>query len=173
MHNVANFEPPPPSQLNAEVPPLLDLVVKRAMAKKPSARYASAWEMVDDLRHCLQELAPSTVTLQRTTGMQDKQDEEDAANKTIALKPSSANKPAMRRMSADVETESRLTLSRRFDSEQAMARLQAPTPRDRKRLARSPHSPGILRRLRHDRDLIWFTMTLGLSILIAGALVLS
>jgi serine/threonine protein kinase len=173
MHNVANFEPPPPSQLNAEVPPLLDLVVKRAMEKKPSARYASAWEMVDDLRHCLQELAPSTVTLQRTTGMQDKQEEEDTANKTIALKPSSANKPALRRMSADVETESRLTLSRRFDSEQAMARLQAPSPRDRKRLARSPHSPGILRRLRHDRDLIWFTMTLGLSILIAGALVLS
>ncbi|MGA7595357.1 MAG: serine/threonine-protein kinase [Gallionella sp.] len=175
MHNVANFEPPPPSRINPEVPPLLDLVVKRAMEKKPSARYANAWEMVDDLRHCLQELAPSTNTLQRTAVIQVKADElqDDSAYKTIALKPSAASKPALRRMSAGVETDSRLTLSRRFDSEQAMARLQAPTPRERKRLARSPRSPGLLRRLRHDRDFIWFTLTLGLAILIAGALALS
>jgi len=175
MHNVANFEPPSPSQINPEVPPLLDLVVKRAMEKKPSARYASGWEMVDDLRHCLQELAPSTVTLQRTAKIPEKQDDAlaDTASKTIALKPSSAGKPALRRMSADAETDSRLTLSRRFDSEQALARLQAPTPRDRKRLARSPRSPGMLRRLRHDRDFIWFTLILGLAILVAGALALS
>ncbi|MGB9093001.1 MAG: serine/threonine-protein kinase [Gallionella sp.] len=175
MHNVANFEPPPPGQINPEVPPLLDLVVKRAMEKKPSARYASAWEMVDDLRHCMQELSPPTITLQRTADIPVNGDEPlaDTADKTIALKPSSASKPALRRMSADVETDSRLTLSRRFDSEQAMARLQAPTPRDRERLARSPHSPGIVRRLRHDRDFIWFTLTLGLAVLIAGALALS
>ncbi len=175
MHNVANFEPPPPSRINPEVPPLLDLVVKRAMEKKPSARYASAWEMVDDLRHCLQELAPSTITLQRTADIPVKEDEPlaDTANKTIVLKPSSASKPSPRRMSADVATDNRLTLSWRFNSDQAMARLQAPTPRDLKRLARSPRSPGMLRRLRHDRDLIWFTLTLGLAILIAGALALS
>jgi serine/threonine protein kinase len=175
MHNVANFEPPPPSRINPEVPPLLDLVVRRAMEKKPSARYASAWEMVDDLRHCLQELAPSTIAMQRTADIPVREDEPlaDTTNKTIALKPSSAGKPSMRRMSADVETDNRLTLSRRFDSDQAMARLQAPTPRDRKRLARSPRSPGMLRRLRHDRDFIWFTLTLGLAILIAGALALS
>lgn len=175
MHNVANFEPPPPSRINPEVPPLLDLVVKRAMEKKPSARYASAWEMVDDLRHCLQELAPSTSTLQRTTDIPVSEEEPlaDTANKTIALKPSSASKPSPRRMSADVATDNRLTLSWRFNSDQAMARLQAPTPRDLKRLARSPRSPGMLRRLRHDRDLIWFTLTLGLAILIAGALALS
>jgi serine/threonine protein kinase len=175
MHNVANFEPPPPSRINSEVPPLLDLVVKRAMEKKPSARYASAWEMVDDLRHCLQELSPPTIALQRSADIPVREDEPlaDTTNKTIALKPSSAGKPSMRRMSADVETDNRLTLSRRFDSDQAMARLQAPTPRDRKRLARSPRSPGMLRRLRHDRDFIWFTLTLGLAILIAGALALS
>ncbi|MCG6932832.1 MAG: serine/threonine protein kinase [Gallionella sp.] len=173
MHNVANFEPPPPSQINSQVPPLLDLVVKRAMEKKPSARYASAWEMVDDLRHCLQELAPSTITLQRTVDISEDESFADTANKTIALKPSSAKKPAQRRMSAVVETDSRLTLSRRFDSDQAMARLQAPTPRDRKQLSRSPRSPGLLRRLRHDRDFIWFTLILGLSLLIAGALALS
>jgi eukaryotic-like serine/threonine-protein kinase len=175
MHNVASFEPPPPSQINPEVPALLDLVVKRAMEKKPSARYASGWEMVDDLRHCLQELAPSTVTLQQTGDKTGKQDDAlaDTASKTIALKATSAVKPALRRMSADTETDSRLSLSRRFDSGQALARLQAPTPRDRKRLARSPRSPGMLRRLRHDRDFIWFTLILGLAILVAGALALS
>lgn len=175
MHNVANFEPPPPSQINSEVPPLLDLVVKRAMEKKPSARYASAWEMVDDLRHCMQELAPSTITLQQTVDIPASEGESlvDTSSKTIALKPSSASKPAMRRMSANMETDSRLTLSRRYDSEQAMVRLQAPTPRDRKRLARVPQPPGVLRRLRHDRDFIWLSLTLGLAILIAAALALS
>ena len=58
LHNVATFEPPPPSRIKPEVTHLLDLVIKRAMEKKPSDRYSSAWEMVDDVRHCLQELDP-------------------------------------------------------------------------------------------------------------------
>jgi eukaryotic-like serine/threonine-protein kinase len=45
LHNVANFEPLPPSRIKSEVTPLLDLVVKRALEKKPAARYASAWEI--------------------------------------------------------------------------------------------------------------------------------
>jgi serine/threonine protein kinase len=175
MHNVASFEPPPPSQINPEVSPLLDLVVKRAMEKKPSARYASAWEMVDDLRHCLQELVPPTLTLQDGADSPAKEGvpAADAGEKTHVLKPPADNKLTLRRMSADVETDNRLTLSRRFDSGTALTRLQVPIPRDRKRLARSPRSPGLLRRLRYDHDLAWFTLTLGLAILFAGALALS
>ncbi|MDH5205041.1 MAG: serine/threonine protein kinase, partial [Hylemonella sp.] len=41
MHKVTSFDPPPPSRLNPEVPALLDLVVRRALAKKPAGRYAS------------------------------------------------------------------------------------------------------------------------------------
>jgi serine/threonine-protein kinase len=175
LHNVASFEPPPPSQIKPEVTPMLDLVVKRAMEKKPSARYASAWEMADDLRQCLQELELLAPTSQGSADSPVKEGAPaaDAYEKTVMLKPPANNRPVPRRMSADVETDNRLSLSRRFDSDDALIRLQTPTPRDRKRLARLPRSPGLLRRLWHDRDLAWFSLTLGLAILVAGALALS
>jgi len=175
LHNVASFEPPPPSQIKPEITPMLDLVVKRAMEKKPSARYASAWEMADDLRQCLQELELLAPTSQGSADSpaKDGAPAADAYEKTVMLKPPASNRPVPRRMSADVETDNRLSLSRRFDSDAALIRLQTPTPRDRKRLARLPRSPGLLRRLRHDRDLAWFSLTLGLAILVAGTLALS
>ena len=175
MHNVATFEPPPPSQVNPEVSPLLDLVVKRAMEKKPSARYANAWEMLEDLRHCLQEMAPHAFEMLGSADSVAKENAPatDADNKTFRLKPTANSKPAPRRMSAEVETDNRLTLSRRFDSAAALARLQAPTLRDRKRLAHLPRKPGLLRRLRHDHDLAWFTLALGLAILVATAMAFS
>lgn len=175
MHNVASLEPSPPSQIKPEVSPLLDLVVKRALEKRPAARYANAWEMVDDLRHCLQEIAPSTLLLQQNANIPNKEDvpEIDADIKTFVLKPSVVNKSIQRRISSEVETGGRLILSRRFDSKAAMARLQTANPRDRKYLSRPPRFPGLLRRLRHDPDLAWFTLTLGMMMLIAAALALS
>lgn len=175
MHNVASFDPPPPSRIKPGVPPLLDLVVKRAMEKKPAARYASAWEMVDDLRSCLQEFTPATATAPVDAGgsANERSPAEGAGDKTVVLKPPTDGTNTMRRMSADVDIDNSLPMSRRFDSADALARLQAPTRRDRKRLARSPRSPGLLRRLLLDRDLAWFTITLGLAVLIAGLLALS
>jgi hypothetical protein len=145
------------------------------MEKKKAARYASAWEMADDLRHCLQELEPLSSAIQDSAGSPAKagSPEAEAYEKTIRLNPPATKKPALRRMSADVETDSRMPLSRRFDSEYALARLQTPTAGDRKRLTRTPHSPGVLRRLLHDRDLALFALTLGMSVLIAGVLALS
>jgi len=178
MHSVATFEPPPPSRINPQVTPLLDLVVKRALEKKPDARYASAWEMVDDLRHCLQELAPApsaqpdSADSVASEGAPDQQ----AGDKTVVLKPPTDATLTVRRLNAEADTQSRLarlTLSRRFDSAVASARLQAPVPRDRHKLARVPRPPGLLRRLRHDRDLAWLTLTLGLVTLCAGMLALS
>jgi hypothetical protein len=79
----------------------------------------------------------------------------------------------VRRMSADADTSNRMTLSRRFDSTEALTRLQSPAPRDLQRLARTPQAPGILRRLLYDRDFAWFTLSLVLSVLLAGVLALS
>jgi len=181
MHSVATFEPPPPSRINPEVTPLLDLVVKRALEKKPDARYASAWEMVDDLRHCLQELPPSPSmppsAADGTVGAVGAgAPDEAASDKTIVLKPPTDGALTVRRLNAEADTQSRLarlTLSRRFDSAAGLGRLQTPAARDRQALARVPRPPGLLRRLRHDRDLAWLTLAVGLVTLIAGAVALS
>jgi eukaryotic-like serine/threonine-protein kinase len=175
LHNVATFEPPPPSRIKPEVTHLLDLVVKRALEKKPAARYASAWEMVDDLRHCLQELPPPVLASHGSAASTTRKEVPagEATDKTLVLKPQSDGTVSVRRMSADADTSNRMTLSRRFDSTEALTRLQSPAPRDLQRLTRTPQAPGILRRLLHDRDLAWLTLSLALSVLLAGVLALS
>src|SRR5205807_2981075 len=42
-------DPPPPSQLNADVPKDVDRITLKALAKKPEARYQTADEMIADL----------------------------------------------------------------------------------------------------------------------------
>jgi serine/threonine-protein kinase len=42
MHKVLNVEPPRPSEISGAVPPPLDAVVAKAMAKRPQARFESA-----------------------------------------------------------------------------------------------------------------------------------
>jgi serine/threonine protein kinase/Flp pilus assembly protein TadD len=54
---VLRDDPPPPSHLNFQVPPLLDQVALKALAKKPEARYQSAEEMIaalDEVQETLQ-----------------------------------------------------------------------------------------------------------------------
>jgi serine/threonine-protein kinase len=175
LHNVATFEPPPPSRIKPEVTHLLDLVIKRAMEKKPSDRYSSAWEMVDDLRHCLQELAPPmrAVQIDAESEVNKTAPTEDAPLKTQILKPQAGDKQTLRRMSKELNTDNRMNMSRRFDSSDALTRLQQPTPRDRKRLSHTPHIPGLLRRLLHDHDLALFTLSITAVVLLAGVLALS
>lgn len=172
MHNVASFDPPPPSRINKEVPPLLDLVVKRALEKKPSARYPNAWEMVSDLRNCLAELSPETPVAETKTERKARKADE-ANDKTTILRPAPDSALITRRIPADVDTESRLPVSRRIDSTLGLGRLNAPVGRDLHRLARTPHEPGFLRRLWHDRDLAWFTVALLVVVLVAAVVALS
>jgi len=47
---VMSLTPPSPSELNPAVPPELDAIITRAMAREASARYASARALHDDLR---------------------------------------------------------------------------------------------------------------------------
>lgn len=54
-------EPTVPSSINLAVPPALDAVVKRAMAKSPADRYQSAEEMAGDLRNVATVAPQATV----------------------------------------------------------------------------------------------------------------
>ncbi|HEV8487454.1 MAG TPA: tetratricopeptide repeat protein [Blastocatellia bacterium] len=47
--SVVHVDPPPPSQLNPSVPPELDAITMKALAKKAETRYQSATEMQADL----------------------------------------------------------------------------------------------------------------------------
>jgi len=175
MHNITSFEPPPPSRVNREVPPLLDLVVKRALEKKPDARYQSGWEMADDLRNCLQELAPSVVVDIPRTGNDSVEDPaaSSAVEKTTALRSLSDSGVRTRRLSLEHGPVYRLSVSRRFDSAAGLARMTTPATQDLYRLSREPGNPALLRRLWHDRDLSQFMVSLLLGALVAAIIVLS
>ncbi|HVG39842.1 MAG TPA: tetratricopeptide repeat protein, partial [Pyrinomonadaceae bacterium] len=47
---VIYVDPPPPSEYNSRIPPELDRVTLKALAKRPDARYQSALELAADLR---------------------------------------------------------------------------------------------------------------------------
>ncbi|MFY9556405.1 MAG: serine/threonine-protein kinase, partial [Blastocatellia bacterium] len=47
---VIHVDPPPPSQFNPHIPPELDDLTSKALAKQPDARYQSASELLEDLR---------------------------------------------------------------------------------------------------------------------------
>ncbi len=68
------YHPPLPSSLNPDVPPALDAVVMRSLAKDPLDRYPHAGAMLEDLQHALErgEVAPATVALQRPLRMAER-----------------------------------------------------------------------------------------------------
>jgi len=175
LHNVATFVPPPPSRIKPEVTAVLDLVVMRALAKKPEDRYGSAWEMADDLRNCLQELSPTVPASRDSAEAAAKKDVTtgDATDKTVVLKPQFDGASGVRRVSIDADTSNRISLSRRFDSTEALNRLRSLNPSDQRRLTHIHRAPGLLRRLLLDRAFTWFSFSLVLSVVVAGGLALS
>ena len=58
---VMSVTPPPPSELNPAMPPALDAIIARAMAKDAAARYDSARSLHHDLRELKDALDGSTV----------------------------------------------------------------------------------------------------------------
>jgi beta-lactam-binding protein with PASTA domain/tRNA A-37 threonylcarbamoyl transferase component Bud32 len=64
-----NEIPKPPSQLRPEVPPDLDKVVLRALAKEPEDRYQTADEFIEDLEHVEAGLPVSRDTSDAATAL--------------------------------------------------------------------------------------------------------
>jgi serine/threonine-protein kinase len=55
MHKVLNTEPPPPSVLSVTIPEEFDPVVRKAMAKHPASRFASAAEFATALQDAYEQ----------------------------------------------------------------------------------------------------------------------
>jgi WD40 repeat protein len=54
LFNHVHTPPAPPSAVNPHVPPDLEAVCLKAMAKRPEQRYAGCQELAEDLRRCLE-----------------------------------------------------------------------------------------------------------------------
>jgi serine/threonine-protein kinase len=139
-HNVTNVEHEPPTHVNPELPAMVDFIVARALKKDPEVRYQDAYDLAADLATCLAELRARTAPTE--------QDEKKAGRdttRTVKLDPND-KAPAARSIGFDT----RLPLSRQFDSSAALQRIAEPSRFERGALARAPHPVGIFRRLWHD-----------------------
>jgi serine/threonine protein kinase/Tfp pilus assembly protein PilF len=70
--NVIHVEPPPPSTVNPDLPPELDSVILRALAKNAEKRYQSAAELISDVRsvrNALHDDSSNTVIKPRSSMM--------------------------------------------------------------------------------------------------------
>jgi serine/threonine-protein kinase len=120
MHQIATATPRPPSATNPAVPPMLDLIVARALQKQPGDRYQSAAELASDLRSCLAELAPGQ-------GPQPAAGAATAAPVDVQLEKTAVPAERVAETLAPTATVSdagtHLALSRKFDSAAALRRL--------------------------------------------------
>ena len=139
-HNVTYVEHAPPSRGNPDVPQMLDFVVARALKKDPAVRYQDAYEMCADLRDALAELkgrAPA------------RRSDETERTQTLKLEAGAKEAP-LAPSASQIVADTRLPLSRQFDSAAALERLEKPSRNDRKRLAQAPRPVGLLRRVWRD-----------------------
>jgi serine/threonine-protein kinase len=144
-HNVTYVEHAPPSRANADVPQMLDFVVARALKKDPAVRYQDAYEMCADLRDALAELKGRASA---------RGADETERTQTLKLEAGAKEGP-LAPAASQIVADTRLPLSRQFDSSVALERLEKPSRGDRKRLALAPRPVGLLRRIWSDRLPRW------------------
>jgi len=63
MFQIVNLNPTPPSAVNPALPPMLDLIIAKALAKDPDERYAGIADLASDLRACRQQAAAATASV--------------------------------------------------------------------------------------------------------------
>ncbi|MFN2491323.1 MAG: protein kinase [Pyrinomonadaceae bacterium] len=79
---IIHFNPTPPSSINKRVPPELDRITLKALAKKREARYQSAGEMVSDLRSA--QMVLDTEDGHRTQRLVPARESQSSAFKSIS-----------------------------------------------------------------------------------------
>ena len=125
----------PPSLLHPAIPPMLDLIVNRALAKDPAQRYQSARDMAADLTACRTQLAPPTAkdfdqdatTLPLTVDL--------VLAATLPSETTGTSEASASLTGATQDVAPGLKVSRKFDAAQALRRLaagEAAAPRRRR-----------------------------------------
>jgi len=156
MHSIALAAHAAPSRIARGLPPILDLILARALEKQPEARYQSARELAADLRSCLAELplqgagplagaAPPVADGDTEPGLRS------APPTPHAAATGTAQLTLGSRGSAGLAAP--WPLAQRFDSAEALQRLQSPGAEDRLRLSTPPRPPGAAGRILRDAEL--------------------
>jgi serine/threonine-protein kinase len=133
-HSITYDEHEPPTRVNADLPAMLDFIVARALKKDPAVRYQDADEMAADLHTCLSEL-------QARAG-----DSSEPAEGSRTVKLSDAEATNIGAPAANaILTDTRLPVSRHFDSGAALRRLGKSS-----KLGRAARPVGLIRRILFD-----------------------
>ncbi len=117
MYQVSMTPAAPPSAVNHRLPPMLDLVLARALEKAASARYQDAREFAADLRAC-REAAEDDRSLAKTLPGAVAETAAATGTPRAGDTLAGAARPAVS-----------LSVSRRFDSSAAYARLETASTR--------------------------------------------
>jgi eukaryotic-like serine/threonine-protein kinase len=132
-HSITYDEHEPPTRVKPDLPAMLDFIVARALKKDPAVRYQDADEMAADLHTCLAELQ----------AREDPSSRPGEASKTVKLSDLEATVGAP--AANAIVTDTRLPVSRHFDSSAALRRL-GKSPK----MGRAARPVGLLRRLLLD-----------------------
>jgi len=166
FHNVVNFQPPAPSRVNPEVPPMLDFVVERALKKDPAVRYQDAFELASDLHSALAELVV------REAAASEKKGRQIDTTKTMKLDAEALKTALPIPAAGAIGSDTRLPVSRTFDCSDAIGRLTDPGLRDRASLTRAPRPVGFLRSMARDPGRRLLFVAVVAAALVGGAIAL-
>ena len=125
MYQILNSTPPPPSVRNPDLPPIVDLVLAKALAKNVEARYQSAKELIEDLREC-RNVLQGFVTTQPLV-RSGKSGPPPAPSATRREDKVLTIRGAGGKVAGTEPEKTGLTLSKAFDSYEATLRLAAMT----------------------------------------------
>ncbi|HSC96933.1 MAG TPA: serine/threonine-protein kinase [Burkholderiales bacterium] len=129
MHLIATATPRAPSATNPAIPPMLDLIVARALQKQPAQRYQRGADLAADLRACLAEIAGGQLPQPATRAATTPRDRGATAATQVDVPLETTTPPvegAAGSVSATatiVDAGTHLPLSRKFDSTAALQRL--------------------------------------------------
>ena len=126
MYATVNAAPSPPSSLMRAIPPMLDLIVAKALAKSLDERYQTIKEFADDLREVKRQLdanRPATALKATTAPVSAR----PATGADTATTPLAADSKLDKGTHKDDENAKALQLAKSFDSFDATLRLASMT----------------------------------------------